>query len=1808
MKTPHLLAALLVLSIIAFPLIIDSQSNVAEGSQPNSFPSPAAPIVPSTPSFSQVSDYGTGLSGGPVVMELNTITTIEAATPGTPAAIANLERYVQEYFVPVGVNLVFVDPYWGTNSANTSSSLVLGGFQQSLGDWFRVAQFFNIKTILFFKQFGYFFSQPSWDQDFLNQYPQAATANSSGVFSPLGNCGAGCSNSPGWTIASPYVYRQLEEDLKQLYVWYGNYSDWVGFGEGGTGDKNYYIDPSSGAPTTARPFDNFTMQIFANSIFFQRSITSNGDYVGTSTVSKIWAEFLNDRPDISVTTGLPLIYPRTIGATTDGEVFGTSVMLERFFVPWGESLDGFVLKAWLAVQGSPSSLSETIYPDSSSTSSSSPVLDKPLATVTVSGVTSTPGWVAATFSNVRLVGGDYYWVGFSSTGSSSNSANYYFVATEFQDVFPDIQVWDGTSGFNGLTAYNNRIDGMSVLWLQNLAGQSITVYPYINQGANQQNYGGNVGNKFQVSSQVNANLIDFFLSDRAFDPNNQSVSIAFSSNGTILSTGTYSLLGENGVGTLSYLPIQLNKIVTLYPGVTYEVIIGSTASGDNYNGYNRGPVTQAFLTDAANPCSGGYLGQCTWAPMQLGLQTLEPDGISNYNYMSTTDLEYSPGATPGGEDALIFQATQNEVLTEFSLNIIGAGSSSAVLNVTLRADNETCANGATGSCSHPSPATSSNPVLARSSLPLSTINSELQSCGGTETGKCAWANFTSWTSVSGTGTSLRAGNYYWIVMNVTQSQRVTLQRVINPTHLVYYSQSDFKNDWGVPSDGPTDLAFLIATTGTNVTNTIISQAVYSLGYFAQSFSSPSAFQLKGLYVPVYGGWIASVAIETDSGSDSPSGTKLATGQLGINVTGESLNYVELNNVVNISASTKYWIVIIKSSSVTGGAESVEYNYYRSDAKNNPLLDYGGGSLHYEVSSNGVTWTTPALTGDMVFILAASDSTIKTYNTKTLYNEINSYESSDTNIYPDGSWATFQDYLQSQIMYNLTQFFQGYSGKAFTWYTGMPLNIEDLVPGINQSDVLFSDSGTGGPIGCGPLTTCSGDPNFWLDDASDHLNDILSAPYQPNWLPWSSFGNTGDNQGGLTPQDMTDYYLLDLPMTARSTLSFNDLSFLASAHGINDMTQMAPAQTYGSLLQRMQFNGNYFGYQKNAVKVLWIGGDLGLPEEFITGAVNLTVSSVQDSNQTRFGNLNQFNVIIGSPNSATTSWQQRIKAFVRNGGGVISTALSSSSYVSYIYGFNMTTPTSTTNSLTIAKSSAITNPYTSISYHPYWLRYKTVPVANETPTVLVQDSNGNPVIAYNNYGSGIAVDLELPQVSMTALGNALTFNGFQYGSPRDSYVSLLINAIFFAAHKSNMLPILWETSYSGQQNWSPYLQYSIDGSPGLPVLLWLSSNDSSTSNFDLHLNATFYDLNTNGWIAIDMQNMQVVAKGSGSDVHITTTVPPHAWMPIYIMNDTSSTANLQPLYSTASIISSSSSGSSETLSLNGGLNSSSLLITSANAPVTSVSSSLTGTIPSYPSISSLNATKIGYYCTSISSGACSIWSAYNQQGWYYDSTNDLLYVHFNSGDPGTLTISTSGTVTSSSSSTSNDTTSTTATLTTNISSSTAGFFTSEENESITTSNTAVNTTTSLTKGIISTSIATSTTSLIQQTSTDVTNYSTHSTSLTMSSRSSSSSTGPTSAQASSSVSSALKSTGSSTSVAKTTTTTSITSSESATTNSDNSQNVGLGASSSSRESFNVAAFGNAILIYEVALIAGGSFLFRKMLSSREGKDDVHGWRW
>ncbi|MGI0090477.1 MAG: hypothetical protein ACREBS_02090, partial [Nitrososphaerales archaeon] len=602
MTKRHKLVAVVVLAL----LTLVSNSTIPFNSIYSNTISAQSSPAPVDSNPASASTYGIGLSGGPVIMDTNFLASLE----GNPPSMLNMERNVSEYFTPVGINLVFLDIGWGDGAANTSRTLVMGGYNHFVADWLQVGELYNIKTIFFFKQLGYFGSAPSWDVDFLNAYPSAATTNASGVdvslnpsttvvagtgtqnedgqnvlavastngffvgekvFVFVGFVGGdtdlmtissiqsgspgtltftsnlgynhavgdpvrldcnGCTAQSGWTITSPDVYRQMEQDLKQLYIWYGSYSSWIGFGEGATGDRNNYAGTGSSVKTS-RPWDNGTIDQFANSIFFQRSISSAGYYLGTNTLSDVWGMFLKDQPDTSLSIGIP------VPSTFQSMVFSGSSKYQRFYIPFGTNLHGFSLLAYLATSGSPTApLTATIYNDDGEFSNGTARIgNQTIASQTVFGVTSSLNWVQVDFTNTNLVPGDFYWVKFSS---STNPADP-FLAT-----FGNYSPAQGISG--------------SVLWIKSLSGQTVTIYPILGSAPNWPAIPG-APVSLEVNNATKINMITFYDSDRAYDPNNVSFYIT-DPNNNVVANGTMCSVCWQAYNSLHYVAFQLNKVVT----------------------------------------------------------------------------------------------------------------------------------------------------------------------------------------------------------------------------------------------------------------------------------------------------------------------------------------------------------------------------------------------------------------------------------------------------------------------------------------------------------------------------------------------------------------------------------------------------------------------------------------------------------------------------------------------------------------------------------------------------------------------------------------------------------------------------------------------------------------------------------------------------------------------------------------------------------------------------------------------------------------------------------------------------------------------------------------------------------------------------------------------------------------------------------------------------------------------------------------------------------------------------------------------
>ncbi len=679
--------------------------------------------------------------------------------------------------------------------------------------------------------------------------------------------------------------------------------------------------------------------------------------------------------DLTFSSGPPLVFPTYFQSDV---VYAANPLSERFYLP--QTVTNFYLKFYGSTSGSPATaLYVAIVPDSNqSYYKGAPTFSNVLANQSASGITSNNQWISLSYS-INLNPG-YYWAVFTSSGG--NPSNFYVVQTNNQVAYPDIYVYQPYQLGAGLSG-SRQSDLGSVLWITDSSSNTLSVYPLLNEATNFRADGGSI--PLKVSQTMIINTITFFVSDRAYDPYNISISLQGPS-GT-LATGMFSNQIFRGINTLSYAPVQLNNLVTLTPGVSYSIVFGTLPGNDNYGSNGANGISQDLITETANPTSAGYLGQTAWPLFTLGLMN-QNYAISNGDYLSSTDLFDSPGYTNGGttppdQVAMRFLAHQSETLQSFSVNVIGVTSTAGFLNITLRSNS--------ASANKPTPL-SVSPALAYGTASLSSINSNLTSCS-TNTGKCTFA-----TVYFSGNTQLTAGQYYWIVLTAPTGAVVNLNRLIDPyNNLVYTSYNDYQTEWGVPSDGPSDLSYKIITSGETISNTylgILQFAISPTHFIAQSFTVPSSIQLKGLLIPLENSYNVNVAIETDS-SNSPSGSVLGSGTIPFFTPSQSMGYASLTQSLTLNAGTKYWIVISGSCAFSScsGSPYVYANQYRTDDQ----FRYGGAASPYTYETKtGSTWslpTTPA--GDMPFILSTYNSSqivststtvVTTTTTSTIYVE------------------------------------------------------------------------------------------------------------------------------------------------------------------------------------------------------------------------------------------------------------------------------------------------------------------------------------------------------------------------------------------------------------------------------------------------------------------------------------------------------------------------------------------------------------------------------------------------------------------------------------------------------------------------------------------------------------------------------------------------------------------------------------------------------------------------------------------------------
>ncbi len=1416
---------------------------------------------------------------------------------------------IEKYFLPQNIHFVLLWTTVWQDHANTSSQNIV--YKSWIDDWLTACDIYGISNVFYLRQWAATSPEPSWDWDVYQQFPDMQTFNKSGY--PINPNTArqiipGTKKPGGWYAPDdPRFFYQLKEDLKQLYSYYGEHPSWVGIG---THFGDYGTYGARDTSTRDVGWGNFTIRNFADSIFYLRDVNATG-YHHDGTKCKIWEMFIeNENPIKLESVNWQDTEPLDIyGGTETG---GRAVAL-KLEAP--ANLDGFKIIWWGRKVGSPPNpLRIELYQNDGAYEDIPPYgedrpkgLGSPIEFVDVPTVTTVDEWQMPIQFTSKLAKGSYYWLVFhSSAGDTSN---------KYQVYKRDFKYDESTARYvtNGYASYWAYV-GSAILKIQDLNGDDLKIYPYQKLSIST-NAGSSFEQLFTAPKNMTINTVMVHVSDRFYDEGYTLIKIIRVSDNAVLAVGNLTQVLMNGL--YYWVPIPLDTRITLTKSVQYKLRIEKAVGyAWQFHRIKTIPISESF---------GGSIDYLIGLPNHDLCFKLADFGETVFeNYIHMTEIcaygaEVSKlGITDKYWVAIRFKLSYDGPFTSFAFKVLQKYGTPADFVISLYAGNMTTPTGSALE-SH---------TIAAADVPAP-----------------GWINVTSWTH------SMTAGDYYWIVQRMASpspSSGYRTARVPNPINHYWVWTDDGGATWKhMTQEGDVGDFILRATTANEVfasepderkvgSDTILSDSKW----LAQSFNVPVNSQVKGFFVglerfsgdrgsPVF------LEVRSDSGYDTPSTTVLMKGSIEYNeTTHDSLHYIDLEYPLNLTVGVKYWIVFRSTKNAGTG---IPVYFFKV-----PQESYGGTDYHVKRSTDsGNTWSLVSdLEGDIIFAPVKPVTNLEVYNTSQLSSDIDSYHVHRWTDEPLVGWNSYLNVKTTEILFKTAEWFTGYAGRKMIAFDVTTMRMIESINSLNHNYLI--NFGVPSPAGKPP----SGD--YFKNDAMVKMHGWL-APLKAssiNEYPWSSWGNPQDNTGYITPEQIRTYYLMTYPLLAPALHIFDVSSAATPNRGLSNLTQQKWSRAFGEILSRMRYYGGYYGIEKGAVNVLLIGDmDVGIVPQFLTPALNITmvgfISINGDYNLTRFRDFSQFDVIAfwaGRPSMSqlSSSAQERIKNFVNNGGGIVS-AGTWATWANAMFGDGA------------GGDGTILPPE-----HVVWKPYTNDDFIDTRPHICSRD-----------YGLGRGVHIS-PKKSIGKMGTDPAI----YGAPRDSWLVMFTNSIFYAAGKESNIPAWWYPKYKDLHSWHDQIYYSIDGRPGEPVLLWVSNNATAT-NFEIHLNASFYGVDRSGWIAIDVQSWRVVAKGSGTDININVNVPAKSWMPIYIMNSTSS---LSKLYSNTLVIGQNVTANTTSYTLKGPYNQTSWLILNSTKTPIRVSANNTGALPQHTQLIMLNATS-------------------TLNGWYYDEVNNLLYVKF-----------------------------------------------------------------------------------------------------------------------------------------------------------------------------------------------------------------------
>ncbi len=974
-----------------------------------------------------------------------TLSSLEALTGGS-VSVSAFEQVIQKVFLSLNVREVLLDIGWQNFTAGSPP------YQTWVNNWFTASDVMGLSNVLYVGQLTSAGFGSPWVNSLISIDSTVGTYYSNGTRAAF------------VSLDNPEVARYLESDLTILYSYYGMYPSWVGLGTGSSQSNPYY---AQGGSVPIVGYSNLSISSFVNSPYYNADVNGTG-YLPDGKLDALWSEYRNVQPAIVLSSGLWM-------TSTPYQVFGsgstTSFVEMRFDLP--SSTTTLQVKWYGNVVGNPGNLNMTIFADKNGGLDSTKKLASSVASA--SSFTNSTGWQNGVQAKGTFSAG-WYWVKFSSP--SSNQNNLYTI------YLKDYLI-------NNATAYAAQSEigpglqhGSTILWLENQAGKSLEIYPYQEAG---------VGAPEQTITATHAfsfNTVFLFLSDRAYNQANATLTITDTSDGEVVATG---LLSQALVGGLeNWVPIALNTNVTTVPG--HEYLLTMTDPSVTWTTVMR------YIT--TSPAQAGFQNQSQTLLFQLANVDLT-QGLREWGGMTTTGND---AVTNGYMDAVRFSPSTNETMKSVQ-----------ILMASNQGTNQNYSSGTLSVAIWGSKPDGSAPEKSLQQLVVPATRVPQNGL----------------FEVSGFNTTVTAGNDYWIVFSTNSTQHFTFGRLTSPFEFLVLSSPNGGASWYNPSEGPTEYAFTVTlskeTLGTFVAGSV-GTSLTANGIFAQPFIATSDTSIEGIYIgPLIPGPHLLISINPTGADGKPTVSPLGSGVYDAgNITLDyGPEFVQFSSIANLQKGQEYWIEI---HPIGGGYVLSSLNYLNA-APGVPV-----NSSAVVSNNNGLTWKDISNTTALIseYLLEAPTVPPPQYDIQAQANDLSANHDFGVSTGPLKGWNAYVQASELSTFSGVAQWLSSFTGRSFEFYGNAQENVLSRL-NLKDMEVLPTTNST---LTCAEFlkgeesAVASGVGQFSYAPLSLLQNCASSGAQtlanQLNYLPYlgSSFGSSTSTRvlvvGDQTAANLTSY--------------------------------------------------------------------------------------------------------------------------------------------------------------------------------------------------------------------------------------------------------------------------------------------------------------------------------------------------------------------------------------------------------------------------------------------------------------------------------------------------------------------------------------------------------------------------------------------------------------------------------------------------------------------------------------------------------------